>query len=50
VRWCGLLIHSDSLELLADYSRYAGQHISSSLTLALGRRPGRALLGKVRGW
>jgi hypothetical protein len=47
VRWCGLLIHSDTLELLADYSRYSGQQISSSLTLSLGRRPGAALVGKV---
>ena len=34
LRWCGLLINAASLELLADYTRYSGQHISSSLTLS----------------
>jgi hypothetical protein len=33
VRWCGLLVQTVSLELMADYSRYSGQHIASSLTL-----------------
>jgi hypothetical protein len=46
-RWCGLLIHTETLELSADYSRYSGQHISTSLTLPLGRRPGQVLMGKV---
>jgi hypothetical protein len=32
---------------MADYTRYAGQAISASLTLPRGRRPGAALLGKV---
>eukprot|EP00775_Hariotina_reticulata_P002142 gene2142-2461_t len=50
VRWCGLMLHTVSLELMADYTRYSGQHISTALTLNRGRageRPGRLLLSKV---
>jgi telomerase reverse transcriptase len=32
---------------MADYSRYSGQHISTSLTLAQGRHPGKVLMTKV---
>ncbi len=37
MRWCGLLLACDTLELQADYSRYSGAHISASLTLPLAR-------------
>lgn len=37
MRWCGLLMACDTLELQADYSRYSGTHISTSLTLPLAR-------------
>lgn len=50
VRWCGLMLNTSSLELMADYTRYSGQHISTALTLNRGRageRPGRLLLSKV---
>ena len=35
IKWCGLLINCASLEVQADYTRYEGQHISGSLSLAL---------------
>ena len=35
IKWCGLLINCGSLEVQADYTRYEGQHISGSLSLAL---------------
>ena len=47
MRWCGLLIDCETLALAADYSRYAGQHVSAGLTLPRGRRPGRALATKL---
>lgn len=50
IRWCGLLINASTLELLADYSRYSGQHIAASLTLPLARTPGRQLPTKLAGY
>ncbi len=47
IRWCGLLVNAATLDLMADYSRYSGQHISSSLTLPLAVAPGRQLLTKI---
>lgn len=47
VRWCGLLINSANLEVMADYSRYSGQHVSTSLTLNATGRPGATLTNKV---
>lgn len=47
VRWCGLLISTSSLEVMGDYSRYCGCHISTSLTLNLAERPGALLCSKV---
>lgn len=35
IKWCGLLINCSNLELQADYTRYLGQHLSSSISLAL---------------
>ena len=44
VPWCGLLINAETLEIQADYRRYLGQHVRSSLTLILFRRPGEFYL------
>ncbi len=33
--WCGLLLNTASLDLQADYTRYAGAHLASSLTIPL---------------
>jgi len=43
IRWCGLLINPTSLEIQADYSRYAGTHIATVLTVPLTNHPGRQL-------
>ena len=48
IKWCGLLLNVDSLEIQGDYTRYAGEHISTTLTLPLDRRgPGSALGFKI---
>ncbi|KAL4860163.1 Telomerase reverse transcriptase [Chlorella vulgaris] len=43
VKWCGLLLNSQSLEIQADYTRYCGEHIATSLTLPLRKKPGAQL-------
>lgn len=40
IKWCGLLINAATLEIQADYTRYSGQHIATSLTLPTGRNTG----------
>ena len=48
VKWCGLLINADTLEIQADYTRYAGEHIATSLTLPHTQRGiGAALAQKL---
>ena len=48
VKWCGLLMNVHTLELQADYTRYAGASLAASLTIPrtkVGRavaRPARA--------
>ena len=37
VKWCGLLINTSSLELQADYTRYAGLPLASTLTVPLAK-------------
>ena len=37
VKWCGLLINTSNLELQADYTRYAGLPLSSTLTVPLSK-------------
>ncbi len=37
VKWCGLLINISNLELQADYTRYAGLPLSSTLTVPLSK-------------
>lgn len=48
VPYCGLLIHSATLEPQADYSRYVGEDLASALTVGPGAHPGRMLRGKLR--
>lgn len=36
LRRCGLLISARTLEVQADYVRYAGAHLASSMTLPPG--------------
>ena len=33
IKWCGLLINATSLEVQADYTRYAGARLATALTL-----------------
>lgn len=47
-RWCGLLINSSSLEVQADYSRYCGHHVRTTLSVPLGNRPGAAPRGAAQ--
>lgn len=35
--WCGLLINTANLELQADYTRYAGVQLASTLTVPLAK-------------
>jgi hypothetical protein len=48
--WCGLLLHPATLEVTADYTRYAGSHISTALCLSRTRRAAGGLAGRVAGW
>lgn len=41
-RWCGLLIDARTLEIQADYGRYAGSHVAQALTVPLTTRPGQS--------
>jgi hypothetical protein len=52
VKWCGLLIDAETLEVCADYTRYAGRHVTSALSLPGGkpggkRAPARDLLARA---
>lgn len=47
VKWCGLLVDSQTLELRADYTRYCGEHIGSSLNIPISRKPGATLSSKL---
>eukprot|EP00850_Spirogloea_muscicola_P007663 SM000039S14493 [mRNA] locus=s39:396784:403749:- [translate_table: standard] len=48
IPWSGLLINCASLEVQADYTRYCGDHISSSINVACGRFQGLAMAAKLR--
>ncbi|KAL3137379.1 hypothetical protein ABBQ32_006906 [Trebouxia sp. C0010 RCD-2024] len=47
IKWCGLLINTSNLELQADYTRYAGLPLSSTLTVPLSKKPGQQLCQKL---
>ncbi|KAG0480484.1 hypothetical protein HPP92_011342 [Vanilla planifolia] len=47
IPWSGLLINCETLEIQADYTRYWGAHISSSITFKAGDKPGRTLKKKL---
>eukprot|EP00850_Spirogloea_muscicola_P002133 SM000008S22222 [mRNA] locus=s8:563663:569830:+ [translate_table: standard] len=48
IPWSGLLINCASLEVQADYTRYCGDHISSSINVSCGRFQGLAMAAKLR--
>ena len=45
--WCGLLIDTATLAVVADYTRYAGIAMSDTLTVDLSRNAGRAMRNKL---
>ncbi len=47
VKWCGLLLNTNTLELMGDYTRYAGEHISTTLTIPMKKGMGAALGSKL---
>jgi telomerase reverse transcriptase len=47
VKWCGLLLNTNTLEIMGDYTRYAGEHISTSLTIPMKKGMGAALGSKL---
>eukprot|EP01018_Ginkgo_biloba_P000041 Gb_40457 [translate_table: standard] len=47
MQWNGLLINCHTLEIQADYTRYWGAHISSTLTVWGQKNPGYHLMAKL---
>ncbi|GLI71540.1 hypothetical protein VaNZ11_016772 [Volvox africanus] len=47
VRWCGLLFNVATLEVQADYSRYCGVHIRTTMSVPADAHPGRQLAAKM---
>lgn len=43
VKWCGLLLNTRTLEFQGDYTRYAGEHMSTSFNVPYQRKPGSVL-------
>ncbi|XP_068499017.1 telomerase reverse transcriptase isoform X2 [Phaseolus vulgaris] len=48
LRWSGLLINCSTMEIQADYTRYLGNHLSSTLTVRWQGKPGINLKEKLR--
>ena len=47
IKWCGLLVDIQTLELRADYTRYCGEHVGISLNIPVHRNPGTTLSSKL---
>lgn len=47
MQWSGLLINCHTLEIQADYTRYCGTHISSTVTVSRQKNPGYHLMVKL---
>ena len=47
IKWCGLLVNTQNLELRADYTRYSGEHIGASINIPIQRNPGLSLGSKL---
>ncbi|GAX76318.1 hypothetical protein CEUSTIGMA_g3764.t1 [Chlamydomonas eustigma] len=47
IRWCGLLLNAETLEVQADYTRYCNTHVSTSLCVPLSHKPGQQLVLKL---
>ncbi|KAG5000321.1 hypothetical protein JHK87_021393 [Glycine soja] len=48
LQWSGLLINCSTMEIQADYTKYLGSHLSSTLTVRWQGKPGINLKGKLR--
>ena len=47
IKWCGLLIDVQTLELRADYTRYSSAHMRTTVNMPVARKPGIALGSKI---
>ncbi|XP_028550949.1 telomerase reverse transcriptase isoform X2 [Dendrobium catenatum] len=47
IPWSGLLINCENLEIQADYTRYWGIHVSSTITIQASAKPGCTLEKKL---
>jgi len=47
MKWCGFLVDVDSLEIRADYTRYSGEHMATTLNIPTGRNLGSTLSSKL---
>eukprot|EP00890_Picochlorum_soloecismus_P001725 jgi/Picsp_1/2553/NSC_00784-R1_telomerase reverse transcriptase len=47
IKWCGLLVNTQNLELRADYTRYSGEHMGASINIPIQRNPGLSLGSKL---
>ncbi|KAG2372480.1 Telomerase reverse transcriptase [Vigna angularis] len=47
LRWSGLLINCSTMEIQADYTKYLGNHLSSTLTVRWQGKPGITLKEKL---
>jgi telomerase reverse transcriptase len=47
IKWCGLLIDVETLELRADYTRYSGTHMKTTVNIPVARKPGLTLGSKI---
>ncbi|XP_022935603.1 telomerase reverse transcriptase isoform X1 [Cucurbita moschata] len=47
LRWSGLLINCQSLEIQADYTKYLNNHLNSTLTVCWKGKPGHHLKAKL---
>ncbi|CAG8829847.1 32774_t:CDS:2, partial [Racocetra persica] len=45
--WCGILIHTSTLNCKVDCMRYGFSHIADTLTVKTSRNPGEALKQKM---
>ncbi|KAI5122895.1 hypothetical protein M0805_007573 [Coniferiporia weirii] len=45
--WCGYLINTEDLSIMADYSRFHDTYLSDSLTVERGKRPNAAFVQKM---
>ncbi|XP_067649406.1 telomerase reverse transcriptase-like isoform X2 [Haliotis asinina] len=45
--WCGMLLNTQTLEVMVDYNRYAGQAIRDTITIDFSAQPGISMKNKL---